>query len=76
MNFTEDLQVANKHMKLCSALLMGGIQIRTTVRFHFIPTWQAKITSPVGENVELNTHILLLQMEIDIIMMENILVMP
>lgn len=38
MNFTEDLQVANKHMKLCSALLMGGIQIRTTVRFHFIPT--------------------------------------
>lgn len=71
MNFTEDLQVANKHMKLCSALSK-----QKHSEIHFIPTRQAKITSPVGENVEPHNQMLQLQMEADIIIMENIWVMP
>ena len=50
-------KMANKYMERCSAsLVIRGMQIKTTKRYYFIPTWMTKINTQmitsIGKDVE------------------------
>ena len=53
----EDTQMANKHMKRCStSLVIRETQIKTTMRYHFIPTRIAIIKDKMNARIWRNRN--------------------
>ena len=51
LNYQENVEIANKHIKWFSSLVTKEVYVKTTVRYHFTPTKMAKIKKLTISNV-------------------------
>ena len=78
---SEDIQMASKHMKSSASLAIRKMQIKTTVRYYFMPTRMTvrkrQMITSVGEDVEYGAPpALLVGMQSGIAALENRLAVP
>lgn len=51
LNYQENVEITNKHIKWFSSLVTKEVYVKTTIRYHFTPTKMAKIKKLTISNV-------------------------